>query len=247
MLRKIFYPAFAALSLAATSAHAVVFTIEGDPSDRSIGLNESSQPVLLWNGDGSLVTADDNGEFNKDDQAGIAVFQLPDLAGEAIATASLRFTVTGGSHLASGGDGMPKSFDLYALRTNSSNAVVTGDYGFGANPGNGDLIQDDFYTFTVSQAFPGPETVNTDSAADTALASWLQDAYDGGAVAGDYAFFRVNFDTEAANGATMGSANNGNEAFRPQLTIETVPEPATYAALLGLATLAVVGMRRRRR
>lgn len=244
MFKNLFYP-FTLLALSSVAVHAVVFIIPGDPSDVSIGLNDSVQPIIGWNGDGGLQMGDDNAEFNKDDQAGIAVFELPDLAGETIGTASLDFTFTSGAFLGPGGDGLPKGVDVYGLRTSSSNAVQTSDYGFGSTPGNGDLIQDDIFVITNSEPFPGAVSISTDATGDANLASWLQNQYDNGANAGDYVFIRLNLDDATNNALAFGSANNATEANRPSLTIATVPEPTAYAALLGLLVLGWVYVRKR--
>ncbi len=236
-----------ACSLACVSSHAATLIVNGDDNDRTIGLDDLGNPVLGFIGDGSLGTADDNASFGKDDQAGIAVFQLPDLNGETIVGANLDFVWTGGAFLNAGGSGLPKGVDLYALRSDSSSTVLTTDYGFGAAPGNGTLIQDDLLVFTSNVAFPGAAPVETDATADAALASWLASEYNGGAVAGDYVFFRLNLDDEADNGAFFGSANNSTAGNRPVLTIETaaaIPEPGSLA-LLSAGGLVLLFRRRR--
>ncbi len=211
--------------------------IPGNVSDRAIGLDTNGSPVLGFAGDAGLALADNNADFGKDDLAGVLVFELPDLSGLSISTANLDITASWPQFAISG------SVDLYGIRSSSSNAVVLGDYGFGTTGNSGDtLLQSDFLV-----KGPGAQAsarFGTDGAGDTAIAGWLTGLYGTGAVAGDFAFLRLQANTESNNAWNISSADNGTAADRPVLTVQTVPETGT-AILLGAGALVVVGRRRR--
>ncbi|WP_309395819.1 hypothetical protein [Cerasicoccus maritimus] len=241
---KSVYPITTLALGAALSTHAAVFNVTGDPSDRGIGLNDSLAPVFRSVTQTNLSLANDNFQFNQGDLVGVLVFELPDLGGQAISTANLYTQLTNGGYLQPDG-GYPYDIAIYGMRTSASNAVELTDYGFGTSPGNGDLIQSDYYTFTTNQPFPGDEAVNTSAAGSISLASWLQDQYDGGATAGDYAFIRLTPSGPTNNPPAFASADNTTPGYAPVLTVETIPEPRTYAAIAGLGMLTLAILRRR--
>ncbi len=228
--------ALAILVAAGVSADAAMFDVTSDPGDTTIGLNTEGVPGVHWNGATTMIIGDDNAQYGKDDVAAVAVFQLPDLGGEAIESANLACRMTWGKYALSGG------VDVYATRYASSKSVIVDDYGWGQplTTGGGTLIQDDL----IVHAGEAQEmaTFETDDAADAVLAAWLADAYAGGAVAGDYVFIRFNGDAQSANTFNLVSGNHTTE-MPPTLTITTVPEPATLS-VLALGGLAVLCRRR---
>ncbi|WP_269538016.1 PEP-CTERM sorting domain-containing protein [Cerasicoccus fimbriatus] len=236
------------LALSSFSASATVFTLISDTADTYIGLNSSDEPVIGDVNGGLLLNGDNNSAFNNLDGASILVFELPDLAGETLADATLEFTITGGSYLALGGSGtLPKGIDLYGLRYNSASTVQISDYGFGDNPGNGTELQQDVFEITTNDNGSGwPSTISSDIPGGANIASWIQSLYDSGAVAGDYAFLRLNLDDGTNNALFIASGNSTDISVRPNLTLTTVPEPSIYTALFGLLTLGFVLQRRRR-
>ncbi len=232
--------AFAAFSVALTMActtDAAQFVISSNVADTYIGLNKDGNPTVGWNGDAEIIVGDDNPDSSKDAVAAIFMFELPDLAGEFISDAKLDFTITGSDWMSS-----TAKLDLYGLRYASTTQVLTTDYGFGPEPGNGVLIQDDLYAgFGGDMNFP-----IFVSAEGSTLVDFLSDLYQNGAVGGDYVFFRLNLDAMSANPARIASASYADPAYRPSLTITTVPEPSTYAALFGLGALGFAILRRRK-
>ena len=218
------------------SANAAVISVASDPADTTIGLNTEGVPGVHWNAATTMIIGDDNAQYGKDDVAAVAVFQLPDLGGEAIDTANLSCRMSWGRYALSGG------VDVYGVRAASSNAVLVGDYGWGQplTTGGGTLIQDDFIVHAGETQ--DLATFETDDTADAALAAWLAGAYSSGAVAGDYVFIRFNGDAQSNNTFGLISGNHATE-MPPTLTITTIPEPAT----LGFLALGALAAFRRRR
>ncbi|NLF29905.1 MAG: PEP-CTERM sorting domain-containing protein [Planctomycetes bacterium] len=225
-----------AIVAAGLTADGAIIDVTGDTADTTIGLNAEGIPGVHWNAATTMIIGDDNAAYGKDDVAAVLVFQLPDLGGEDIAAANLGCRMSWGQHAISGG------VDVYALRYDAGKSVLAADYGWGQplTTGGGTLIQDDFVLHGgTSQPLA---TFETDDAADAALAAWLADIYDAGAVAGDYVFLRFNGDRQSANSFSLISANHATE-MKPTLTITTVPEPATLG-VLALGALAVIRRRR---
>lgn len=160
----------------------------------------------------------------------VFVFVLPDLGGASIASANLAcYGVKVNAN-----DTYFTAGDLYAVihqaetGNNSDTEVdtpthksVSNEYSVAGNNGTG--IMDDFFPPSTTGAAEGLH--ETDAAADTALGNWLQTQYDGGAVAGDYVFLRIQPDrqigTVYSRGWTIDTADHGTPAQRPALTITT--------------------------
>ncbi|MFW6146039.1 MAG: PEP-CTERM sorting domain-containing protein [Planctomycetota bacterium] len=226
----------AVLVVAGVSADAAMFDITSDTADTTIGLDGDGVAHVHWNGASSLGIGDDNAQYSKDDVAAVVMFELPDLGGEIIDTANLSCRMSWGKWALSGG------IDVYGVRYASSNSVQASDYGWGQplTTGGGTLIQDDFIVH-AGESQP-MATFETDDAADVVLATWLADAYDAGAAAGDYVFIRFNGDAQSANSYSLVAANHSSE-MPPTLTITTIPEPATLS-ILALGALAAIRRRR---
>ena len=174
-----------------------------------------------------------NGDYHR---AAIFAFVLPDLGGEAIGSANFRGFLDNNT-LTSDFSG-----DLYGLRTSSSVSILTTDWYGGALDGAHTRIMDNFVSAGTAEG-----NVDTDATADSVLVSWLQDQYTGGAVAGEYVFFRINMDTTTPSAGVEARFDDGTtgDATHGALTITTVPEPASVV-LVGMAGLALFLVRRRR-
>ncbi|MEP0367030.1 MAG: putative Ig domain-containing protein [Cyclobacteriaceae bacterium] len=142
-------------------------------------------------------------------------FELPVLAaGEEIASAS--FT----THLIGKAGNLSDAVDLYAVPYQSSSTVSSSDYFGGAynSDANATALQQGF--FDNSSAL-GQTTSNT--AANTALATFLNAQYANGAVGGDYVFIRLNMDGNSGsqyNYWDIASQDNTTAANRPILTVD---------------------------
>lgn len=144
--------------------------------------------------------------------AAVCVFQLPDLAGANVLSASLQMNLENtfiyGSDLHA---------DLYGLGFSSSPTVVAGDYFMGAygTDGNATALQDDF----IEEATP-LGSVATSAAGGANLASWVQSLYDAGAVAGDYAFVRVTADNDVGSTYRRFLLSSADSSNPPVLTLD---------------------------
>ena len=147
----------------------------------------------------------------------IFVFQLPDLEGDVIETATFNFYIT-----LAGNWNSDYEVDLYGLRFSSSNTVLTTDGYVGTND----------VSATQLQANINPEQnkgeTQTDEAGDLALTQWLNGLYEVGAKPGDYAFLRLSLSAIPENDYhydSFASANNATTTHRPMISITLPPPP----------------------
>jgi hypothetical protein len=191
-------------------------------------------------------------------EAYVMPFQLPTLAaGEVITAAQLQtqlYSIFG----------TPSDADLYGIGavgspTVSTTANVSTSYYYqGPLDTSNTLLQADFLTpdSTVRTDPTAGPFVTTNLVGDAALVTFLNDAEDGGANAGDYVFLRLSYDA-----TTIPTGNNAYEVLtedaggtyeKPLLTIAeapsltSTPEPTSWALLTaGLLSLGVLGRRLR--
>ena len=132
-------------------------------------------------------------------------FSLPTLPGDSIyGTAHLSFTLNGSPFNAA------VHVDLYGLGVRDAPDVLPSDYFEGADDGSVEKLQND-----ILQAGMNPGVVETDAAADLALADYLNDVYEDGFNAGRYAFFRLSVDASPVpSGAnwTVATTESGSVA-----------------------------------
>ncbi len=182
-------------------------------------------------------------------ESAVLVFQLPDLQGKAIESASLTVSAT----KANANNTYTQAADLYAVRcvhntaSNSDTEISTGDYqaqtAYSAT-NNGVGIMNDFLPKNTPTAADGP--YSTDAAGGTALGAWIQAQYNAGALPGDYVFLRLNVDTNP-NGSTNynyrgWTINSGdNAANRPVLTINTVSQIDVPGSLVSWGENTAIG------
>ncbi|WP_146584996.1 hypothetical protein [Posidoniimonas polymericola] len=122
--------------------------------------------------------------------------------------------------------------DLYAVRRDPNPAIITDDYYNGSAPDPTPgvvLIQESFLTPSSPAGFVGAPNNFTDTTGDSSLLNYLNDAYDGGAGAGDYVFLRLSYGADDfatvydAYKITMREA--GQQGEWPVLTLGTVAIP----------------------
>lgn len=244
-MKRFMFVALMCLGLSAVSANATILSVATDAADREVGIGNGNNgtnvgPTLAWSGDSEMRAGNNNPDFGRQDSAIILVFELPAIpVGEEIVSASLTSDVF--RHFIN-----TASTDLYGVRSDASNAVVLGDYGFGPTPGPGTLIQDDVYTPAMTQLVW--TSMSTSAAGDAALATWVEDQYTA-VGAGGYAFMRLQLDSAITTGLyyKVPSGNNTTGLGLPTLSITTevsaIPEPTS----LGLLLLSSVGLVLRRR
>lgn len=185
---------------ATTTAKAA--TIYGLTADRQV----ASDGGL---GNGSTMMAGYSGTAGYN---GVVVFQLPTLpAGEEFGPASFSLYLQGKT-------GTPTfNGDLYGLASDSSSDVLASDFFIGSSDSTAALIKDNFLV-----PANGSGRVSGSSAA---LTWYLNNAYDNGAGAGKYIFFRVNPDIAGLNQYiryNMYSADyTGGSYYWPSLTYST--------------------------
>jgi len=161
-------------------------------------------------------------------RSAILPFELPVIPfGETILSANLFFS----SQALGSGLATPVAGDLYGLDFRVNDAIVSSDYFLGL-PGtdpNATLID----AGTLQPGMPAIFTdLNTDAAADIALADYLNDQITGGAAAGDFVFLRFS-PTNTQSGARNFRIRSSETGMGAVLTIVTgIPEPSTLALLL---------------
>lgn len=193
------------------------FTTNSLVEDTGVGMNVSTNPVVLYTAQQYYICGGANYAYNQGDECVVLVFQLPELGGEAIGSANLDF------------DGYREhenswNVDLYGVRSSSSSAnVSTVDYRFGPSPA-GTLIQNDI--MTPSQINLTWISLSTDATGDSNLANWLIAQYSA-VGAGGYVFLCFNSDnvipqlTGDGNNYRIALAEHVSQAH-PSLTITTL-------------------------
>ena len=226
------------VALLANAAGGAVFSVAVNPADAEVSASGPSNQTK----NGTILA----GAFNATPLVAVFPFQLPALpAGETILSANL--DVTGFRNGAA-----TFNADLYGLGFRNAATVLAGDFFTGAlDTTDATLIQDNQFTPATGTT---AARVGTSPAGDAALVAYLNAQYEGGAVGGtSFAFLRYNPDfvtnPGTATSGTLGypvSTQETGTATRAVLTITTVPEP-TSAAALGLAGVGLLARRRRAR
>lgn len=224
-------------------------SIFSDANDGFLEVRDNLPPQNPW----PQVHPDTFGDF--DAQVGewfgaglvttLLPFQLPDFGAvsDPFESADLGIMVynIGGSTVT--------DIDLYGVRVDPSPAISVNDWysGSAADP-NATLIQESFLTPASPAGFVGAPNNNTDATGDANLRSFLNDAYAGGAGAGQYVFLRLSYGADGfASGfdayqLTVREA--GQQGEWPVITYTAVPEP-TSIALVSLGVVVTSRLRRR--
>ena len=240
---------FAATALAASAAfapQAQAAVVRAAFEDNTIRLNTDGTTVLQNVNDFAARI----GEFFSPNQIlSVTPFQLPTLgAGQTFSTATFRTQLFGRT------DGTSATVDfgnvdLFGITgVRAAPAVVGSDANAAAT-----LIMDNYVTPDSpvrTDATTGP-FIFTDAGGDAALTSFLNDAYAGGANAGQYVFFRAQYDGIIGPGTgntsyTLLTRDTGNVEEGPRIIYDVtgVPEPAALGLLAAGGLL--LGARRRR-
>ncbi|MBI1368947.1 MAG: PEP-CTERM sorting domain-containing protein [Planctomycetes bacterium] len=223
---------------AARSAMGAMYVVNSDAADGAVYRLTSNGNYGTFNTQALIVGAA-SGPANYN---GIMFFALPDpLLG--IDRAALHLTLTSPNTL-------PFNTDLWGIGYIHGSPALVGSWEVHADTDPRILLNGVAPTKLVNNlvaANTAAATLTTNIPQSIAIGSYLQSLYTAGAVAGDFVVLRVN-----ADGDTYAQTNSILTNFRwgtdvqsapAQLTITTVPEPASAAMLLigGAATL----MRRR--
>lgn len=241
--------ALAVLMVTAVSAQAdVAGQIYSDANDGFLEVRDNLPPTNPW----PVVHPETLGNFRA--QAGewfgaglttvVLPFELPDLGAKVDPFTSADLGVM----VFQIGDSTVTDLDLYGVRVDSDPAILPTDWYIGSAPDpTATLIQESFLTPGSSAGFVGAPNNNTDATGDANLLAYLNDAYDGGAGAGQYAFLRLSYgaDTFASgfDAYLLTVREAGQVGEWPVISFTAVPEPTS--ALLGLLTLGGVLGRRR--
>lgn len=234
--------ALACASLVSSPASADTITLSGLTSDAGVTAN------LQLDG-GSAATTFRSGLTTSSGfgRAGVWVFQLPTTL-SASDIVSVSFSVG----LVSISSTPSFNADLYAITSSSSSSVLGSYYynGSTADTTSGvSLVQDNFATSSTATG-----TVSTSTVGTTALTSFVSAQLTAGN-GGKYIFLRVSSDLDTllsqATGYNFATADNTTSGVTlPTLTIITtssIPEPSTYAMILGLFATGLAVCSRRTR
>lgn len=190
------------------------------------------------------------GKSSVSGNAFIFVFELPTLApGETISSANFSTYVSSNGNIFNGTDSV-WNIDLYGVRTSDSSTVLAADFFMEANDTSATKIQDNFWAdLNSASSAPAVGEHSTSIAGDSALTAWLNSLYTGTTPNQTYAFMRLNADkapTEITNSRFV-TIQTGNGTNLPVLQITSaIPEPSSYATLVGFSALGFVMLRRRR-
>lgn len=220
----------AAAFVATLAAPASALDIFSDPGDGFIEFRGTGGPWPAvhpsFDGSGGEGFFMNVGEWFGDGlTSAIMPFELPNLGAldDPFLSADL------GVHLFETGNAQATNIDLYAVRVASTPALASTDYysgsAFDSTPGV-TLIQEDFLTPASQPAFPAEPNIFTDASGDAALLTYLNDAYDGGAGAGQFVFLRLSYGGDGfaagfdAYKITSRNAGGGNGDY-PVLSVTT--------------------------
>lgn len=225
----------AAVALSASFASASDIVIIGNKQDSQ--LEQVDDVIKVTSTSSKQLRAGDGGK----DLAVVFLFALPELEpNETISSASLSLG------LLKIGNSPNFNLDLYGLGYRADAAVLTTDFfegEYGTDP-NATAIQAAF----MNGSSPEPSVITSTPEGAASLAGYLTDLYEAGA-AGNFLALRLSNDVLNAgnyNYFDIAAANYTDDAaMLPMLTITTVPEPSTTAALLGAAAFGLVVLRRR--
>ena len=138
-----------------------------DVTDAQVSSSGVTNPTTIWSG------------YYGTPQNSIFVFQMPTLA------AGQQFSAANLSLYLDAPYGSPSfNEDVYGLIPSAVSAITTAGYFTGAADPNSTRVQPAFYNSSSS--------AGRNTSTSTALATYLNNAYDNGAGAGKYLFFRVN-------------------------------------------------------
>lgn len=211
-------PLFAGLacfsSFLALPLHAQTI-LTAESSDNNVNPNGSGQ----WTGDAEARI----GKRNTDgtNYVFVAPFELPDLQGDVVQSATLTLHFNGGSW---GAASLP-DLDLYgSTLVSTNNSVADPDfYVDGANPANpyAQLLQDQFVDTDVL-VNGGYGSVDS---AD--IGAFIQSLYNAGAQPGEHVFLIVTMDAIPGGDYKYIKAETANSTNQPTLTLETGPASVT--------------------
>lgn len=190
---------------------AAIYGGTGDTDVRSDGtVVAATANSLLPGGSGSPAL----------DRSSVYVFQLPDLGAVAapFVTADFRFNFASL-------EGTPPNVDLYGLGRRNSPAVLAQDYYGGTT--TVDTSDATFLQHNILTSGAATGLISTNTSGGTALASYLNSQYAGGAGVGESVFLRLSTDTPpgGVKRYTLTAADSGSSGApdtRPQI-IYNVP------------------------
>ncbi|MFA6962838.1 MAG: hypothetical protein WC205_18930 [Opitutaceae bacterium] len=228
-------------SFTSTIASAATVTVSGLTTDAGVTAN-----LQLDGGSSSTTFRAGLTTSSGFGRSGVWVFQLPNISASDVQSVS--FSVGLVSLTNSGSINF--NSDLYAITATASNSVLGSYYynGSAADTTSGvSLIQDNFTTTSTSTG-----AVSTSLAGDSALTSFVVSQLNAGN-GGKFIFLRISADTDTltsvAAGYNFATADNITDGVTlPTLTITTtsIPEPSTYAIILGLVAVGAAVMQRSR-
>ncbi len=227
-------------------APAETLTIFSDVASGSVGYRPRTDSMIVNDGlnprvgsVGSRFTSDGRVWTNH-----ILFFQLPTVnSADDILDASFAVDYSGWESA----DVPPPSLDLYALGHVATTDRQAEWYFTSDNDTRYTLIENDFVT-TSAYA----DRITSPSA-NTVLRSFVQDAYNSGASAGDFLVLRLNPDYYYDPNSPLHqrgylTPDAWNEGFILTLnTLNTIPEPSTIVALLGMGTVGLLLAWRRKK
>ncbi|MEM9118186.1 MAG: PEP-CTERM sorting domain-containing protein [Cyanobacteria bacterium P01_F01_bin.56] len=232
-------------------AFGATMSVTSDPSQNYQYLDDPVSQARLFSAPPNLGTgnaaAPGGGRWN-----GYMVFELPDLLGETLTSASLDF-----SAFIDASVNAPVNInaDIWGVGFTTGFAPILENYdGDDANDGNpGNVrIQDNILTPSSLVGVGNRTSISTDATGDANLLAYLNTFYDAnpGYTGGSFAHLRLNHDAPASLGNKIERyIVDSNASDSPTLTLttstaEAVPEPAS---ILGLAAMAGIGVVTRRK
>jgi hypothetical protein len=199
-----------------------------------------------------------SGDSSRTQNNAIYFFELPALsAGETVTTANLSILYL--DKVVSTG-GLNFNLDVWGLGFVSS-PTLNADWLHFANTdgaagvGVSDRVKIEDNILTSSSPDPDFTSVliNTSSTGDLAVASFINSLYSHGAVAGEFAVFRMNPDAhqnpDGPNGTpgyTIGFSENAGPTPTLSLNTTVIPEPTAMGVLLGIVSIFAIAAVRRR-